>query len=219
MPSKSQSNQTGNLRRLANETQLPNVNDITIEQHPLEPFLPLNAQILLLGSFPPPQKRWCMNFYYPNFSNDMWRVFGLVFFNDAAHFVNTEEKLFNQDRIVTFLNEKGIAIFDTASAIRRLQDNASDKFLEVVKPTDIKTLLKQIPSCTNIVTTGEKATETICNYFNLQPPKVGTSVEFLLNGVKMKLYRMPSTSRAYPLPIAKKAQIYSRMFDEIFDGK
>lgn len=27
-----------------------------IEQHPLEPFLPANAQLLMLGSFPPQKK-------------------------------------------------------------------------------------------------------------------------------------------------------------------
>ena len=32
-----------------------------IERHPLQPFLPSNAQILMLGSFPPPKERWCMH--------------------------------------------------------------------------------------------------------------------------------------------------------------
>ncbi len=45
-----------------------------IERHPLQPFLPPNAQILVLGSFPPPKERWCMNFFYPNPQNDMWRI-------------------------------------------------------------------------------------------------------------------------------------------------
>ena len=34
-----------------------------IEKHPLEPFLPAKAQLLMLGSFPPQKKRWSMNFY------------------------------------------------------------------------------------------------------------------------------------------------------------
>ena len=41
-----------------------------IEQHPLEPFLPGNARLLMLGSFPPQRKRWSMEFYYPNWNND-----------------------------------------------------------------------------------------------------------------------------------------------------
>ena len=130
-----------------------------IEQHPFEPFLPGNARLLMLGSFPPQKKRWSMDFYYPNWGNDMWRITGLVFFNDKDYFVDKARKTFYKERLTDFLQEKGIALFDTATAVRRLQDNASDKFLEVVKPTDIPNLLHRLPGCKAIVTTGEKATE------------------------------------------------------------
>ena len=99
-----------------------------IEQHPLEPFLPGNARLLMLGSFPPQKKRWSMEFYYPNWNNDMWRITGFLFFNDKDYFVDKTKKAFCKERLISFLQEKGIALFDTASAIRRLQDNASDKF-------------------------------------------------------------------------------------------
>ena len=102
-----------------------------IEIHPLEPFLPAKAKLLMLGSFPPQKKRWSMEFYYPNLNNDMWRIFGILFFDDKDYFLNETRKAFCRERIIDFLNEKGIALFDTASSIRRLQDNASDKFLEV----------------------------------------------------------------------------------------
>ncbi|MEE1122607.1 MAG: hypothetical protein UHU06_03520, partial [Acinetobacter pseudolwoffii] len=55
-----------------------------IETHPLPPFLPPNAKLLMLGSFPPPATRWKMNFYYPNYQNDMWRIFGLIFFQNKC---------------------------------------------------------------------------------------------------------------------------------------
>ena len=70
-----------------------------------------------------------------------------LFFGDKEHFLNESRKAFCREQIVDFLNEKGIALFDTASSIRRLQDNASDKFLEVVQPTDIAALLRQLPEC------------------------------------------------------------------------
>ena len=53
--------------------------DIPVERHPLEPFLPSDGRILMLGSFPPPRQRWSMNFFYPNKQNDMWRIMGLLF--------------------------------------------------------------------------------------------------------------------------------------------
>ena len=58
--------------------------EIEIEKHPLEPFLPPKAKLLMLGSFPPQRKRWSMDFYYPNLNNDMWRIVGLLFFGHSA---------------------------------------------------------------------------------------------------------------------------------------
>jgi G:T/U mismatch-specific DNA glycosylase len=100
-----------------------------IETHPLPPFLPPNAKLLMLGSFPPPATRWKMNFYYPNYQNDMWRIFGLIFFKNKDYFLDLPNKKFQEHLIREFLTETGIAIFDSAYQIRRLKGNASDKFL------------------------------------------------------------------------------------------
>ena len=189
--------------------------DIEIENHPLEPFLPANARLLMLGSFPPQKKRWSMDFYYPNLNNDMWRIVGLLFFNNKDYFLNETRKAFCRERIISFLNDKGIALFDTASANRRLQDNASDKFLEVVQPTDISRLLGQLPECKAIVTTGQKATDTLRAQFEVEEPKVGDFSEFVFDGRPVRLYRMPSSSRAYPLALDKKAAAYRTMYQDL----
>jgi G:T/U-mismatch repair DNA glycosylase len=194
-----------------------------VEYHPLRPFLPERAKVLFLGSFPPQRKRWCMDFYYPNFINDHWRIEGQIFYGDKNHFVDLEAKRFKIDEIVAFCEEKGLAFFDTSTAIRRLQDNASDKFLEVVEPTDIPVLLKRLPHLRAIVTTGEKATETICRTMGMaETPKVNTYVRVsntnstnLTNGGGLLLYRLPSSSRAYPLSFDKKVEAYRRFFDFI----
>ncbi len=191
-----------------------------VEWHPLKPFLPENARVLFLGSFPPQRKRWCMDFYYPNFINDHWRIEGQVFFGDRNHFVDLEKKRFKLEEIVAFCLSKGIAFFDTSTAIRRLKDNASDKFLEVVVPTDVPTLLARLPHLRAIVTTGEKATETICASLHIpEMPKVSTFVPIPTSqGVRpfvsgLVLYRLPSSSRAYPLAFDKKVDAYRNMFD------
>ena len=189
-----------------------------VEYHPLIPFLPVNARVLFLGSFPPQRKRWCMDFYYPNFINDHWRIEGAVFFADRNHFVDETAKCFKLEAIVAFCQEKGIAFFDTSTAIRRLQDNASDKFLEVVEPTDIRALIARLPQLRTIVTTGEKAADTLCTTMNIpNVPKVNTYVPipntFNGSGEQLVLYRLPSSSRAYPLAFDKKVEAYRRMFD------
>ena len=193
-----------------------------VEYHPLCPFLPENARMLFLGSFPPQRKRWCMDFYYPNFINDHWRIEGEIFFGDKNHFVDIEAKRFKIDEIVAFCMEKGLAFFDTSTAIRRLQDNASDKYLEVVEPTDIHALIRQLPHLQAIVTTGEKATETICTYFGIaENPKVNASVVipelFNCDGEQILLYRLPSSSRAYPLSFDKKVETYRSCFNLFLD--
>jgi len=200
-----------------------------VEYHPLRPFLPENARILFLGSFPPQRKRWCMDFYYPNFINDHWRIEGQIFFGDKNHFVDLEAKRFKIDEIIAFCQEKGLAFFDTSTAIRRLQDNASDKFLEVVEPTDIPALLSRLPHLRAIVTTGEKATETICASLGIPTiPKVNTSVAISLPSdifhlpsdifhlpSSLALWRLPSSSRAYPLSFDKKVEAYRQMFKQV----
>ena len=186
-----------------------------IEEHPLQPFLPSNAKLLMLGSFPPQRKRWSMDFFYPNLQNDMWRIFGHIFFQNKEHFLYPDKKTFNKERIIDFLNEKGIALYDTATSVRRLQDNASDKFLEVVEPTDICLLLKQLPQCQAIVTTGQKATDTIRKQIEVDEPAIGKSSTFFIEDKSYQLYRMPSSSRAYPLALEKKSSVYQLMFNEL----
>ena len=160
---------------------------MTIEPHPLGFFLPKNTRLLMLGSFPPPRRRWSMEFYYPNIQNEK-----------------------------AFCQEKGIGLGDTAMEVIRQKANASDKFLEVVRPIDPEKVLPQIPACEAIAVTGQKALDTLLPLLPVsETPKVGGSVEFHWGDKSMRLYRMPSTSRAYPKPIEEKAAVYRTMFEEI----
>ena len=191
-----------------------------VERHPFEPFLPQGCRLLMLGSFPPAPKRWAMKFYYPNFTNDMWRIFGLCFFADKMHFVDAANRTFRLDDIVPFLVSKGIGMYDTACAVRRLKNTASDKDLEVVEPTDLMAMVRSLPMLTDIVTTGQKATDVLCSCFRIESqPSVGASVEFAFEGRTLRLWRMPSSSRAYPIRTERKAEYYDVMFRTVFpDG-
>lgn len=185
----------------------------TTERHPLQPFLPEGARVLMLGSFPPKRERWSMEFFYPNWINDMWRVMGVIFFGNRRHFEVEDSKRFDREQIINFCTSPGIALYDTASEVHRLKDNASDKFLEVITPTDIEALLAELPHCQAIVTTGQKATETIAERFGCAIPAVGSSTQLIIGTRKLRFWRMPSTSRAYPLALDKKAEVYRSMFE------
>ena len=216
---------------------------IVIERHPLEPFLPSNGKILFLGSFPPPKSRWSMEFFYPNFINDFWRILGLLFFGDKKHFEVPGAKRFDVDRVKAFCMEKGFGFYDTASKVCRWKGNASDEFLEIIEPTDIAALLAAMPSCRTIVTTGGKSSEellAILTAGGASPsgsgsvpassgdgsaaapfgvPPVGGSVAVRAFGRDLRWHRMPSSSRAYPMSLERKAEHYQQMFKESLEVK
>lgn len=182
-----------------------------VERHPLKPFLPEGCRLLMLGSFPPERRRWSMEFFYPNFNNDMWRIMGLIFYGDRERFVVAGERRFDRAAVEAFCTERGIGLYDTACEVRRLAGNASDKFLKVVTPTDIGALLRIVPACRAVAATGEKAAEIFAAAVGCDAPAVGAAVEFGFEGRAMRFYRMPSSSRAYPLSVERKAAVYEGM--------
>ena len=122
----------------------------------------------------------------------------MIHFADKDHFCIPREKRFDEEAIKAFCTQEGLAFYDTACEVRRLKDNASDAFLEVVTPTDIPALLRQIPACDTLVTTGQKATEVVSERFGCGVPPVGGCVDIVIDGRNLRFWRMPSSSRAYP---------------------
>lgn len=185
------------------------------EIHPLEPFVPENARVLLLGSFPPPHERWSMEFFYPNFQNDMWRIMGLLFYGDKEHFVVRGQKRFDYGKVTDFCRREGIALYDAAYMVKRLRGNASDNFLKIMEPTDVQALLARMPSCGTVVSTGGKSAGQIAGILGVPVPEVGGSISFTPGpgngerGRRIAFFRMPSSSRAYPLSVERKAAAYS----------
>ena len=186
------------------------------ESHPLRPFLPQGAKLLMCGTFPPQRHRWSMNFYYPNFINDMWRIFGLIYFNDKDYFVDIPGKTFKVDLLKECLAKHGIALSDTGREVVRTAGNASDKFLDIKRQIDLPAILAEIPECKAVATTGEKAAGVIAEMTGTDIPKMGEYRVCCItdaSGHKREIqhWRMPSSSRAYPLPLVKKAEIYGNM--------
>lgn len=190
------------------------------EQHPLQPFLPPNARILMAGSFPPPASRWCMDFYYPNRQNDMWRIWAYIATGDKNAFMLPDGKTFDKDRIVAFCNEFGLALSDTGEVVVREKGNASDAHLRVEKPRDFGKLLMQLPLCHDIALTGEKAVETLGSNVGVKSIGVGEFAETdLLADRHVRIWRMPSSSRAFPRSIEWKAEYYRRMVEYVKELK
>ncbi|MBR5711919.1 MAG: uracil-DNA glycosylase family protein [Thermoguttaceae bacterium] len=185
-----------------------------IETHPWLPFIPPKAKMLFLGSFPPPEKRHSMPFFYPNLQNDFWRVMGLIFYDSPDVFLVPGEKRFDQRKIESFLTRQRIAMYDVGQRVERLDGNASDNRLRIVEPVDLSALLNQIPTCKIVVATGQKALDEILRQAGASAaPAIGESIQISFNARLLTLFRMPSTSRAYPKPLTYKADMYRRCFE------
>jgi G:T/U-mismatch repair DNA glycosylase len=175
-----------------------------------------------------------MDFFYPNRTNMMWEIFGLVFYNDASRLVDVPNKTFRKDEIVQLLLRQGIAIFDTACAVRRLSGNASDKDLQIIEKTDIPQLLSQIPLCHDLVCTGQKSFSVLTEDYGVPVPALGECNEFSIpipplsrggaqraeGSIKsstrtLRLWRMPSSSRAFPMKLEEKASYYRRLMQAV----
>ena len=153
-----------------------------------------------------------MPFFYPNKINDFWRVMGIIFYGDRSAFWDADKKCFDLEAIKAFLNKEGIALWDTAMTVRRLKGNASDKFLEIVEPINLTNLLDSNPSISQVITTGEKATGVVAQQAGIGVPAMAHAVDCSIGTHRIKLWRMPSTSRAYPLSLEKKADAYRMVF-------
>lgn len=180
-----------------------------LEVHPFAPFVDETTRLLIMGTFPPPKNRWSMDFYYPNRINDFWYMMGLIFRGDRNAFYDRERRTFRLEEIKNLLREKHIGLNDTGYKVYRQKGNASDKYLEIIEPIPLYQLCRKYPSIRAVSTTGEKAASVIAEITGTEVPKIG---EMVKDSDGLSIWRMPSTSRAYPLPLEKKASFYAKMF-------
>ena len=224
------SNLPDNTYERDNDSILSEVRAAEVETHPFGPVLPPDATVMMMGTFPPTADKWAMRFHYPNFYNDMWRIYGSVFFDDVDYFRVGDEKRFDPERIRAFMFERGIASCPTVKQAIRETGNASDKNLTVVTPVDLDNILPQVPKVETLFTTGGKATEVLLNLLAEPPakskyPKTNQSMDYPYQWQSnqsqkadvnnLTLYRLPSTSRAYPLALDKKIAAYKAFFKKI----
>ena len=224
------SNTYDNANKMDNNSRLSEARAAEVETHPFGPVLPPDATVMMMGTFPPTADKWAMSFHYPNFYNDMWRIYGSVFFDDVNYFRVGDEKRFDPERIRAFMFERGIASCPTVTQAIRETGNASDKNLTVVTSVDLDSILPQVPKVETLFTTGGKATEVLLNLLAEPPakskyPKTNQSMDYPYewqsdNNKKadvnnLTLYRLPSTSRAYPLALDKKVAAYKDFFKKI----
>ena len=147
----------------------------------------------------------------------MWRIFGLLFYGDKLHFVDEANKTYRLEALKAFLEERGVALFDTCLRIRRTKGTASDKDLEVVERADLDGMLRALPQCKAVIAAGQLATDIFTSHYGIDAKdmKMGEYLTFEFEGRAIRLYREPSSSRAYPMKVEAKAEYYKKMLQDI----
>jgi hypoxanthine-DNA glycosylase len=112
-----------------------------IEIHPHKPFVPPNAKVLIVGSFPgkdhsaSPEVNKKDEWFYASKRNQFWNILRGVY---------NEELLTTEDKKKLF-TDHGIAIADILLKVRRKEKNNQDTNLEIIEYNDkaLGKLLKQ----------------------------------------------------------------------------
>ncbi|MEP7079492.1 MAG: hypothetical protein ABI784_02135, partial [Ginsengibacter sp.] len=100
----------------------------TIEIHPHKFFVPSNAQVIIIGSFPgrghatESDSEW----FYESKRNQFWKIISAVY----------QRELYDVTQKKNLFTEKGIAIGDLFYKVKRTKNNNSDSSLQVIEYND-----------------------------------------------------------------------------------
>ena len=78
-------------------------------------------------------------------------------------------------------------------------------------------MLRSLPECKAVLAAGQLATTVFTEHYGIdaRKMKMGDHKEFSFENRTLRLYREPSSSRAYPMKVEKKAEYYERMFRDL----
>ncbi|KAG5470003.1 hypothetical protein LSCM4_02691 [Leishmania orientalis] len=166
---------TSNAAAKSASTAVSKTTPVVDEDHPIGPVVHAECRVLLCGTFPPVKKS--IHFYYPNANNDMWKVLGQVFCDDAYAFYTpaactsslpsapskplgsrAATRALDEARILRFADSQAVGFFDVCRRVRRHRGNSADDNIEALERTDVvRDVLSHTPHCTGIIATGTLA--------------------------------------------------------------
>ena len=168
------------------------MNNPSSEVHPLAPFLPDGARVLMLGQLSAQARALVDGILLPQSSKRHVADHGAALFRRQGPFPGRSQAFRPRTHPWLFAGRSG-----WRSTIRPAKSSA---FGTTPRTTSCKScdrptwcgLLDRLPECRAVVTTGEKATETLVGQLRCQRPAVGGSAPFEYAGRRMQLFRMPS---------------------------
>jgi len=156
------------------------VNNEQIE-HPFEPIVFRDSEILILGSFPSIDS-FKDSFYYAHKRNQFWRILSAI----------TGYPINNRDQKLWLLKRSKIALWDMVKSCSR--DNSLDSSLEDIEVNNIAEFLEDNPTIHKIAFTGRLAERLYRLNFNY---------------LDIETTYLPSPSSAYAkMSLQNKIEIY-----------
>jgi len=156
------------------------MNNETLE-HPFQPLVFKNSEILILGSFPSIDS-FDKSFYYAHPRNQFWKLLSEL----TAYPIN------NKDQKIWLLKESKIALWDMVRSCTR--DNSLDSSLEEIEVNNIAEFLEEHPSIKKVAFTGRLAEQLFKMHFDY---------------LDVEMVYLPSPSAAYAkMRFEQKLEIY-----------
>lgn len=120
-----------------------------IEEHPFGSYIPQNAKILIIGTFPTHNRNLKFDFYYSGKDNLFWGIIEKVFDHSFSHF----EGVLAVEERKSFLDSKSIGVADMHKLCYRKNNMSTDENLHPIILNDIFLILDEYHSIHRIVLT------------------------------------------------------------------
>lgn len=188
------------------------------ETLPWKEYIPSNAKMLILGTFPTKKSNRTFEFFYPNKANRFWPTLARV-----ANIPLTE---FNGESAViqrkTILDALQAGISDTGHKILRQKESSLDDNLFPIEFTDVFKILKEHPTIHTILLTSSSKGNSALNWLmaycelnnmSLKMPdgKLPREVTVDILNRKIKIIAVNSPSRAASISDEALYEMYSEV--------
>nr|WP_294862628.1 hypothetical protein [uncultured Fluviicola sp.] len=132
------------------------------ELHPWNWFAPENSKVLIVGTFPPTQRNWSFDFFYPNKANFFWRVIARIA-ETELHYPGGELAVEERKDLLRKLH---VAVTDMGQHILRSENSSLDENLSVVEFMNIFQILDENPGIRKLIFTSSSGKESAARWFN-----------------------------------------------------
>jgi len=192
------------------------LNEYKEETHPWEPFIPANAEKLILGTFPTAEvNRGSYEFFYPNPNNDFWRVL----FQAAEKTLDNYKHLEPIEIRKQILVDLKLGIADIGKKILRQKDSSRDDNLFPIEYTDIFSILETHPTIKKIIITSSSGGNSVLSWFHhycvlnghnfiIPREKLPIKTMLIFKSCKIRIEIVSSPSRLSPIKGDKLFEMY-----------